>query len=193
MVDRAHASGLRVSAHVETAADFRLAVRSGVDIVAHMPAAWQVGPRLGFADSTSLEPWLLTDADAALASARGTWVITTLGKAAADPQLASYATIYRHNLRLLESRGVRIALGSDGAEEGIPGEIRFIASLGAVDNAAILRAAARTARLIYPTRALGQLGDGADASFLVLDGDPVADIRAIDRIALRVKDGRALP
>ena len=50
LVKRAHAAGLRVSAHIETAADFRLALESGVDIIAHLPASWQIGAKTGFTD-----------------------------------------------------------------------------------------------------------------------------------------------
>jgi hypothetical protein len=37
IVTRAHQQGLRVSAHIETAADFRTAVQEGVDEIAHVP------------------------------------------------------------------------------------------------------------------------------------------------------------
>jgi hypothetical protein len=41
IVAKAHAAGLQVTAHVETAADFRRAVRAGVDELAHVPG-WLV-------------------------------------------------------------------------------------------------------------------------------------------------------
>jgi hypothetical protein len=37
--------GLRVAAHIETAANFRLALNSGVDLIGHLPAAWQIGAK----------------------------------------------------------------------------------------------------------------------------------------------------
>jgi hypothetical protein len=37
IVARAHAAGLHVSAHVSSAADFRIAVDGGVDQIAHVP------------------------------------------------------------------------------------------------------------------------------------------------------------
>jgi hypothetical protein len=40
VVERAHASGLRVSAHVTTATDFRNAIAAGVDEINHPPASY---------------------------------------------------------------------------------------------------------------------------------------------------------
>jgi imidazolonepropionase-like amidohydrolase len=39
IVERAHATGLRVSAHIVNGADFRNAVNAGVDEIVHIPAA----------------------------------------------------------------------------------------------------------------------------------------------------------
>lgn len=52
LVRRAHGAGLRVSVHVETAEDFRVAVDAGADVIAHVPASWQVGPAVGFRRAT---------------------------------------------------------------------------------------------------------------------------------------------
>src|SRR6185369_1848330 len=68
IVQRAHAIGLQVSAHVSTAADFRIAVTAGVDQMAHLP-----GQRAN--DSS---PYLLSEADAADAARHHVNVITTV-------------------------------------------------------------------------------------------------------------------
>jgi imidazolonepropionase-like amidohydrolase len=44
-----------------------------------------------------------------------------------------------------------------------------------------------TPRTIFPARRVGTLEPSAEASFLVLRGDPLADIESTKRIALRVK------
>ena len=50
-----------------------------------------------------------------------------------------------------------------------------------------------TPRAIFPKRRIGRLEDGYEASFLALDGDPLADFGATKRIAMRVKQGVVLP
>jgi imidazolonepropionase-like amidohydrolase len=49
-----------------------------------------------------------------------------------------------------------------------------------------------TPRAIFPSRRVGCLEDGCEASFLVLDGDPSRDLSRTGSIRLRVKDGSRL-
>jgi imidazolonepropionase-like amidohydrolase len=50
-----------------------------------------------------------------------------------------------------------------------------------------------TARAIFPARRLGRLADGYEASFLVLEANPLHDLAAVRGIVLRVKRGAILP
>src|SRR6185503_5485410 len=103
IVQRAHAAGLHVSAHVSTAADFRVAVNAGVDQLAHLP-----GQRGNPA------PYLLTDADAAAAAARKVKIITTVAMRN-DSALTDriMRDVYAPNIRVLRSAGVPLFIGSD--------------------------------------------------------------------------------
>jgi hypothetical protein len=47
-------------------------------------------------------------------------------------------------------------------------------------------------RAIFPHRDIGHLDDGAEASFLVLSGDPLADFAHTHDIAMRGKQGTVL-
>ena len=49
-----------------------------------------------------------------------------------------------------------------------------------------------TVQTIFPRRKLGELKEGYEASFLVLSADPIKDFSAIEKIDLRVKQGRVL-
>jgi glyoxylase-like metal-dependent hydrolase (beta-lactamase superfamily II) len=189
LVRRAHAGGLRVSAHIETAEDFRRAVAAGVDLIAHLPGAWQIGPRAGFADG-DLRPWKLTDADARAAARRGVVVISTVARDSARPDRRYFDEIHRHNLGLLARHRVAIAIGSDYAPGGAIAEARYIASLGVLDRASVLRALVETTpRAIFPERQVGRFAEEYEASFLALEGNPLADLRNLDRIAFRAKQG----
>jgi hypothetical protein len=191
LVQRAHDAGLRVAAHIETAADFRLAVDSGVDIIAHLPAAWQIGPRTGFTDG-SLEHWKLTVIDAQKAAAKGVIVETTIVKAPKDPDADKYREVYRHNLQLLAQSGARIAIGCD-TRGSVPEEAFYLSSLGVFGNQSMLNILTRaTPQAIFPARKIGELRDGYEANFLALDGDPVQNLENIKHISLRVKAGNVI-
>ena len=187
---RAHRDGLRVSAHVYDANDFRVAVDAGVDIVAHMPGTGSSQ------HPDQLARYRITDADARLAARKGVTVITTLSWLGEAPKLAPRIEreVVIPNLRLLLRHHVRIAIGSDQFRKTPVEELFILARLGLMSNAEILRVATMvTPRLIFPDRRIGSLAAGNEASFLVLNDDPTKDIAAVKGILLRVKRGVILP
>jgi hypothetical protein len=73
IVRKAHAAGLRVSTHLETAADFHNALLAGVDEINHMPGFRKNQDVRQHPDSI----FEVSAADAALAAKQGTFVVTT--------------------------------------------------------------------------------------------------------------------
>lgn len=175
IVARAHADGLTVSAHVETAADVRHALGAGVDEINHLPLE-----RLGAEDARRL-------------ATAGVTVVTTLLSHRPSAHVPDLEAVHRHNLRLLRSAGVRLALGTDNNDVSVLDELERVASLAALTPREALQLATEaTARAIFPSRAIGGLDDGFEASFLVLDGDPLADLAQLRSVRMRVKQGRVL-
>lgn len=193
---RVHAAGLRMMTHVETAADFRVAVAAGADVIGHIPG-FRGDERVQLPDAA---PFEISLADAREAARRGTWVVTTLGGISPiDPhgpdslRRQAFDRLAARNLRVLRDAGVRIAIGSDEYRDDSVNEIRYIAALGVFDQLALLRLwSESTPRAIFPARRIGCLTDGCEASFLVLRHDPSLDIRNTAAIFLRVKDGHLL-
>jgi imidazolonepropionase-like amidohydrolase len=193
IVKRAHAANLRVAAHIENVYDFRTAVAAGVDIIAHMPGyGW-----LGGGDSTQ---FVLTRADTEAAAKARTAVVTTLGfgQRANDPDrtpaLKRRDALNASNLKLLKEAGVRIAIGSDNYRAHSRSDALYLSDLGVFTNLELLKLWSEvTPRVIFPERMIGELRDGYEASFLVLQADPLADFNNTARIWLRVKQGRLLP
>ena len=197
IVRRAHAARLRVAAHIETAADFRTAVAAGVDQVAHMPG-FRGDEHVRLPDPA---PYTITDADAREAARRGIVVVTTLGGAGElDPAGPDSLTrraldaLHRRNLATLRRAGVRLALGSDTYSDDSRAEARYLHTLGVFSDTALVQLWSRdTPRAIFPGRAIGRLEPGDEASFLVLDCNPLVHFACTDSIRLRVKDGLLLP
>ena len=181
IVQRAHAIGLQVSAHVSTAADFRVAVDAGVDQIAHLP-----GQR-----SNDASPYLLSDADAANAARHHVNVITTVaqhGDSALTDRIVH--DVYAHNIEVLRRAGVPLLIGSDIMRGTAATEIAALARSGLFTNLELLQMwSITTPRAIFPARKLGAFDDGYEASFLVLRGDPLTDIRNTRLITRRVKQG----
>jgi imidazolonepropionase-like amidohydrolase len=165
IVARAHAAGLHVSAHVSSAADFRIAVDGGVDQIAHVP-----GQR-----SNDPSPYLLTDTDGANAAAHYVPVITTVAMRN-DSALTDRIVreVYAHNIDALRRHGVPLLIGSDIMRGTAPTEAAALARSGLFTNAELLRLwSIDTPRAIFPKRKIGGFDDGYEASFLVLRDDPL--------------------
>jgi Amidohydrolase family len=191
VVARAHAARLRVSAHVESAFDFALAVDSGVDEINHLPGFRGPAPGMPFdAKMFEISPEL-----ARRAAAKDTVVVTTVsGVVELPPALGSMRTaaeaLFKTSLRRLHDAGVRIAIGSDRYEFTALDEARYVQSLGVFDNRTLLKMwCETTADTIFPNRNVGRIKTGAEASFLVLDANPLEDFDAVTRIRMRVKQG----
>lgn len=174
LVRRAHAAKLTVSAHIASAADFRVAVAAGVDEITHLP----------------LER--LTEADAQEAAKRGTRVVTTTISHRPTAGIADLDAIHRHNLKLLHSAGVPLAIGTDNDPTAVA-EAENLHRLGAFDSVTLLNVWTRdTAQAVFPSRKIGRLQPGYEASFIALQANPLDDFGAIRRITSRVKQGQVL-
>lgn len=194
LVGAAKRRGLWVAAHVETAADLRVAAASGVAVAAHVPGYNEPIEEAGGATNR------LTDADARAVARSGMALVPTYSVAAerfdrdakekADPKLRD-ATIalQRDNLLKLKAADATLLVGTDGWGP-IFGEPERWVALGAFTPAEAARATFATGARLFPERRIGCFARGCEADFLVLDGDPTADIKALRRIARRVKAGR---
>jgi hypothetical protein len=193
---RAHAAGLRVSTHIESAADFHAALAAGVDEVNHMPGFRTSGD----AKTHVMSEFEISESDAQAAFRQGTFVVTTLGDAAAiDPKGADANlrserdNLNRRNLQLLKKYQVKLALGSDSYRSDTVPEALYIESLHVFDNSDLLTMwCTTTANTIFPKRLIGSLKEGYEASFLVLKANPLETFDAVQQITIRVKQGHIL-
>ena len=215
IVERAHANGLRVSAHTVNGADFRNAMNAGVDEIVHVPAAAaipaveqrmaqvvtntldeeairQIAADLARVNPRDPSTLPLRPEDARLAAQRGTVVVTTMSLSMRAPAslLPHIRAVHSATLRTLTESGVTLAVGSDNVSDSSVLEAEHLHSLGVVDPLALLKIWTEdTPRAIFPQRRIGLLRDGYEASFLALEGNPLEDWRNIRRIKLRFKQG----
>ena len=191
IVKAAHRRGLKVSVHIETAADFRLAVASGVDEINHLPGyMWEPGE--------SGEAYRLTPEDARAAARSGVVVVTTTVVTNGLNNIprarkAQIKVVQTANLRLLRAAGVRLAIGSDNYMQTSRSEIDNLAAMHVFDTATLLRLWIETPKVsIFPGRRLSCLDVGCEADFLALAADPTNNLAATKTITAAWKDGRPL-
>ena len=197
IVEKAHQANLRVFAHIETANDFRLGLKIGVDGFAHAPYYdWDGKPET--------KPDDLTVADIKLAARKKVVVIPTAARGMykqTDYDANGQGTLDRERFgRVIErykklynemhKRGVSLAFGLDSFGSTLMPEIRYFHDNKIFDNLTLLKIAVEdTPQAIFPKRRIGKLEENYEANFLVLNGNPLDDFNQIKNINLRFKQG----
>lgn len=195
IVRKAHAAKLKVSAHVDTVTDYRIALNAGVDEMAHLPGYY-------INANDDLQKYQLTETDAKETAKHGIWVdIAPVAYDEFDPQNKSYTeqiqkrtdAVRVQNLKILKRYKVKIAFGSDRYGSTPVNDVLYVQKLGVFSNLEMLKIWCEdTPRNIFPNRKIGLLKDGYEASFLVLNGNPFLDFDQIKNIKLRFKQGYLL-
>jgi hypothetical protein len=181
IVDKAHRSGLKVAAHIESPHDFHIAIMAGVDEISHLP---------------SLNKNELIDSkDAVLAAKRKIPVTSTVSLITRIRNEQERNALFKaaaDNIAILKSQGVPLCIGSDAYSDNSVAEAFLLARLGVFSNAELLDTWFKTARYIFPERRIGELKEGYEASFLVLENNPVKNLQAVKNIGIRMKQGQFL-
>jgi imidazolonepropionase-like amidohydrolase len=185
IADTAHARGARVAAHVDRAVALRRAVLSGIDDAAHMPRDRMPDELIAemVARGVALVPTI--DVYEGLAEERGIgpeWRRSTL-------------LLMRDNLRRFAAAGGTLALGDDygnpRVEIGMPmPEIRHWLAAGLSPMQVIVAATHGSALVSGLAGEVGMLQAGMAADILVVEGDPLADIGALERPRLVLRSGQ---
>ncbi|MDC6367519.1 MULTISPECIES: amidohydrolase family protein [Flavobacteriaceae] len=183
IVKKAHEHNLRVSAHIETSYDFHIAIKAGVDEIAHLP---------GFDDEQ-----LIKVEDAVLAKKKGVVVVPTASLITKRKDKPNYKDLFSNmstNLKLLKENGVTLAIGSDMYNDNSVEEFQLLNSLHIFSKLELLKMwCENSAMTTFPNRKIGLLKEGFEASFLVLNNNPLDNIKDINQsIVIKVKQGTIL-
>jgi imidazolonepropionase-like amidohydrolase len=181
VVDEAHRAGLKVAAHAHGDDGIRAAVEAGIDCIEHGS--------------------LMSDETMTLMLERGTFLVPTtyladgMDVSHADPALQKKAAEVfpraKETVAKAIQRGVKIACGTDApaifhgrnAKELIALVDRGMTPIQAI------RAATTMAAELIAVDDRGRLERGLLADVIAVDGDPLTDITATERVRFVMKDG----
>jgi imidazolonepropionase-like amidohydrolase len=213
-IDEAHKNRMKVVAHATAPPDVKELLRAGVDGFAHIPTEVDdelmamlkerpdifFTPTLGTSRRLIYSPWLDDPDPLILDTVTPAQVGRLKDRVAAQSPDAiargrqNWERTTRVMRRLIDG-GVRIALGSDAG--GMSGdqfigwtahtEIENMVAAG-MTPAQALMACTRVSADVHGLHDMGTVARGNSADFVVLDGDPLADIthtRKISRVVLR--------
>lgn len=187
ITETAHARGARVSVHADTAAGLRRALENGVDDAAHLPRDALPQDLIALMVERDVAMIPTIDVYQNIAEENGT---------AADWNANTLPVVY-DNLRRFHAAGGTLALGDDygnpGVELGMPvDEIDHWLAAGIEPMEVIVAATRGGATVSGLGDEIGTLEKGKAADVLVVDGDPLADTSALERVSLVVRDGEVV-
>ena len=181
VVDEAHRAGLRVAAHAHGDAGIRTAIEVGIDCIEHGSLMSDETMQLMIEHGTFLVPT--------------TYLADGMDTSHAAPELQAKAAEVFPRAKATVSkaieRGVRIACGTDAP--AIPHGRNAKELIALVDRgmtpAQAIRAATTVAAELIDVEDRGRLAPGLLADIIAVEGDPLEDITATERVRFVMKGG----
>lgn len=192
IIDEAHMAGRRVAGHSLGSIGELWAVEAGIDSLEHAH--------------------FIDDATIAAMAKHGTWLVPTMAHCVLNtraiqrtlPQekwannliLNAYDSMYKVLPKALDA-GVKVACGTDAGASNVPHgcsaiELELLTTAGMTNMQAIVAATRTSADLLDMADMTGQVSKGLLADLLIVEGDPLEDIRILQdhsRIQLVIKHG----
>ena len=181
VVDEAHRAGLRVAAHAHGDAGIRTAIEVGIDCIEHGSLMSDETMQLMIDHGTFLVPT--------------TYLADGMDTSRAAPELQAKAAEVFPRAKATVSkaieRGVRIACGTDAP--AIPHGRNAKELIALVDRGMTplqaIRAATTVAAELIDVEDRGRLAPGLLADVIAVEGDPLEDITATERVRFVMKGG----
>jgi imidazolonepropionase-like amidohydrolase len=187
IVDEAHRLRKKVAAHAHGNEGAKAAIRAGVDSIEHGSFMDDEALRMMKDRGTYLVPTLLAGEYTAGRSEIRHYPPEIAAKAKAA--VAARSDMFRRALKT----GVKIAFGTDSAvsPHGLNAEeFGLLVSLGMKPAAALRAATSSAADLLGISKTLGTLEAGKTADVIAVPGDPLADIKVMEKVKFVMKEGQ---
>lgn len=205
VIDEAHKAGVKVHAHALSVRDQKDALLAGADVIVHALGA-QIDEELVALVRAKKPYWVpvmglfdrsaICDDDPFFTQVLPLEIVAGVrnGNCAPNPKAAAVEEMRKRNFMTMIDAGARLVLGTDvgvlprysfGSADHH--EISMYVRLGLPPAEALVAATSRPAELIGAAN-VGLIAVGKQADFVVLDADPLRDIkntRQISRVVLR--------
>ena len=189
--DMAHFNGLKVAAHAHGAKGIDAAVRAGVDSIEHGTFIDEQGVKDMKARGTFYVATLM--AFSGVSNALGKGIMTPSSEAKTRQTLS----VWGKGLNLAYRSGVKIALGTDSAvapHTQANHEVELMVSKGGMSPRDALIAATKGGpELMNLSGETGTLDPGKSADLIAVEGDPLVDPTAVQRVDYVMVAGNPIP
>ncbi|MBS0661463.1 MAG: amidohydrolase family protein [Verrucomicrobia bacterium] len=188
IVETARDYGYKVAVHAHGAEGMKRAIRAGVDSIEHGTYMDEEVIELMRKHGTWLVPTLLAGKFVAEKAADATYFpsIVRPKAAAVGPLMAAmFAKAHRAGVKIAFGTDTGVSPHGDNAQE-----FALMVAAGMPPMAAIQCATRNAAQLLGQEQNLGTLEKGKFADVIAVSGDPLADIKLLQRVAFVMKGGQ---
>jgi imidazolonepropionase-like amidohydrolase len=201
VIDEAHKHGIRVHAHATTLRDQKDALRAGVDVLVHMVQNVKIDDELSTLLKEKKPYWAtvialgdrsdVCDGDPFFLQSLSAKIVADIRANACtpNPNAAAREELLKYNFMKMIDSGARLVLGADTGirpgnafGSGDHHEIAHWVQFGLTPAQAIVAATSRPAEALG-LKDVGMLAEGKSADFVVLNANPLDDIRNTRQIA----------
>jgi imidazolonepropionase-like amidohydrolase len=189
IADEAQQWGLRVAAHAHGAAGIKAAIKAGIDTIEHASLVDDEGIKLAAARAKPV--WFSMDifnTDYTQAEGKKNGVLEdNLRK---DREIAQ---IQRDNFRKSVRAGVKMVFGSDAGvmpHGTAAGQFRYMVEYGMTPLQAIQAATSNAAQALGREKDVGAIAVGRLADIVAVTGDPLANVRVLEKVDMVIKGGQ---
>ena len=187
IVTTAHSLGLRVAAHAHGARGIEAAARAGVDSIEHGTFADAAALAAMRRNNVALVPTLMAFTGVREGLAQNRYTPAVAQKAREALAQLGVAT------RAARAAGVAVVYGTDAGvfdHVAMPASSPSWSSMAASPGRAIASATTGAARLLGMENEVGRIAPGLSADLIAVDGDPLADVRVLERVSFAMARGR---
>ena len=186
VVEEAHMWGRRVAVHAHGASGIRGAILAGADSIEHASLIDDEGIRLAKARGTYLSMDIYND-DFILAEGERNGI-----EPASLDKERQIGRLQRANFQKAVKAGVKMAFGTDAGVYPHGDNARqfpVMVTYGMTSMQAIQAATVNAADLLGWSGKVGRIAPGFYADLIAVDGDPAADVHALERVRFVMKGG----
>lgn len=189
VADEAHMLGMRVAAHAHGTAGINEALRAGIDTIEHASLADEESFKLAKAKGAWLDMDIYND-DYILAEGEKNGVFA---ESLAKEKMIGLKQ--RQTFRAAHAAGVKLLFGTDGGVYPNGYNARQFAKMvewGMTPIEAIQAATKSAAEALDRTADVGAIATGRYGDLIAVDGDPLADVRTLEKVAFVMKGGEVV-
>ncbi len=189
IADTAHSLGLKVMAHAHGARGVESAAAAGIDTIDHGTFADEAALKAMKAKGSYMVPTLMALEGVRARLGKGVYTPTVEAKGRLAVEAAG------RQVTRSKALGVPVAFGTDAGvfEHGRNAEeFALLVKYGLTPQEAVASATTVAAKALGMDNEIGRISVGYSADLIAVDGDPLADVRTLERVGWVMVRGRVM-